>query len=159
MRVLGIDPGLNITGFGVVERQSVHDLQLIRYGVIRTDSKWSLPERLYRIHRGVEEIILSEHPDVLAIEDIFYAENVKTAIVMGHARGAVIVAGMRSNIPVFEYSPREVKMSVVGNGGAAKNQVQFMVRSLLKLREPVQPLDASDALAVAICHSNRISGK
>jgi crossover junction endodeoxyribonuclease RuvC len=159
MRVLGIDPGLNITGFGVIESDAFKNFQMIRFGVIRTDPKWSLPERLYRIHHGVEEVILSEHPDVLAIEDIFYAENVKTAIVMGHARGAVIVAGMRNNIPVFEYSPREVKMSVVGNGAAAKTQVQFMVRSLLRLREPVQPLDASDALAVAICHSNRHPGK
>lgn len=154
--ILGIDPGLNITGFGLIQAFDKKDPLLIDYGHIRTDAKTTLSERIYHIFTNLNLIISKAQADIIAIEDLFYAANVKTAIVLGHARGAAIVAAMENNLKVFEYTPREVKMSVVGNGAAVKSQVQFMVRSILKLKENITPMDASDALAVALCHWNRM---
>jgi crossover junction endodeoxyribonuclease RuvC len=154
--ILGIDPGLNITGFGLIKVFEKSDPQLIDYGHIRTNSKNSLSERIHYIFTNLNLLISKVNADIIAIEDLFYAANVKTAIVLGHARGAAIVAAMENNLKVYDYSPREVKMSVVGNGAAVKSQVQFMVRSILKLKENISPLDASDALAVALCHWNRM---
>ena len=154
--ILGIDPGLNITGFGLIRVFDKNNPQLIDYGHIRTNAKNTLSERIHHIFTNLNTLISKSNADIIAIEDLFYASNVKTAIVLGHARGAAIVAAMENNIRVFEYSPREVKMSVVGNGAAVKSQVQFMVRSILKLKENISPMDASDALAVALCHWNRM---
>lgn len=154
--ILGIDPGLNITGYGIIKIAEGQTPQLFTYGHIRTSVKKSLAERLEKIFSELQEVIDQHQPEQVAIESIFYADNVKTAIVMGHARGAAIVAAQKSGASVFEYAPREIKMSVVGNGGAVKSQVKFMVRSILKLRQNIEPDDASDALAVAISHWHRM---
>lgn len=153
--ILGIDPGLNITGYGIIRIAEDHHPQLFTYGHIRTNPKKSLAERLQTIFNGLETVFTEHHPQQVAIESIFYADNVKTAIVMGHARGAAMVAAVQSGAEVAEYSPREIKQSVVGNGAAVKSQVQFMVRSILKLRENIKPEDAADALAAALCHWHR----
>lgn len=154
-RIIGIDPGLNVTGYGIIELAGDASPQLYRYGHIKTNGRKTLSERIFQIYSTLNELILEHHPQVMAIEDIFYAENVKTAIVMGHARGAAMVAGMNNGLNVYEYTAREVKMSVVGNGAASKAQVKFMVQRLLNQREAIKPDDASDALAVAICHWHR----
>jgi crossover junction endodeoxyribonuclease RuvC len=155
IRILGIDPGLNTTGYGLIEVNNTKPV-LLKFGHIRTNSKNSLSERIHHIFRTLNSIIAEYKPERVAIEDLFYAENVKTAIVMGHARGAAIVAAMQNNSIVSEFSPREVKMSVVGNGAAAKNQVKFMVSNILKVKENITPDDASDALAVALCQWHRM---
>lgn len=155
MRILGVDPGLNITGYGIIEI-SGRKPSLLKFGHIRTSTKNSLAERIHHIYQTLNTIIAEYKPDRVAIEDLFYAENVKTAIVMGHARGAAIVAAMQNNAVVSEFSPREVKMSVVGNGAAAKSQVKFMVSNILKVKENITPDDASDALAVALCQWHRL---
>ncbi len=155
VRILGIDPGLNATGYGMIQIAEDERPQLFKYGSIRTVSKQPLAERLHKIYQSLDSLIREAMPDIIAIEDIFYAENVKTAIVMGHARGAAIVAAVNNKVDVREYSPKEIKMSVVGNGAAGKSQVQFMVQRLLNLREKIDSYDASDALAVALCHWHR----
>lgn len=155
MRILGIDPGLNTTGYGLIEITG-RKANLVKYGSVCTSVKSSLSERLYIIFDTLNTLIAEYKPDRVAIEDLFYAENVKTAIVMGHARGAAIVAAMENNALVAEFSPREVKMSVVGNGAASKSQVKFMVSNLLAIKEKISPDDASDALAVALCQWHRL---
>lgn len=159
LTILGIDPGINKTGYGIIKIAENSQPQLYRYGHIGTDTKKSLAQRLHSIYTRLEEILKETQPDTIAIEGIFYSENVKTAIVMGHARGAAIVAGMNNNANIAEYSPREVKQSVVGNGGASKSQVRYMIGKLLNTREDIQPDDASDALAVALCHWHRLKFK
>lgn len=154
--ILGIDPGLNITGYGLIKIGDGRSPELFQYGHIRTNSKAGLADRLHKIFTDLTEVLEKHQPYQVAIESIFYADNVKTAIVMGHARGAAMVAAVNSGAQVAEYSPREIKMSVVGNGGAAKSQVSFMVRNILKLRENIEPDDASDALAAALCHWHRL---
>ncbi|MBD3225692.1 MAG: crossover junction endodeoxyribonuclease RuvC [Caldithrix sp.] len=152
---MGIDPGLNITGYGLINISDSDNPQLSGHGYIRTNSRQSLADRLKKIYSELFTLIQYNKPDIVAIENIFYAENVKTAIVMGHARGAAIVAAVNNEIDVKEYSPREIKMSVVGNGAAGKMQVRYMVANLLGIREEIEPDDASDALAVALCHWHR----
>jgi len=153
--ILGIDPGLNVTGYGLIEIKN-NKPSLIQYGTIRTEAKNELSERLNKIFDSLNAILNEFKPHYVAVEDIFYAENVKTAIVMGHARGTVIVAAKQNGANVSEYTAREVKMSVVGNGAAAKNQVNFMVSNILRVKEKITPEDASDALAVALCKWNRL---
>lgn len=153
--ILGIDPGLNVTGLGIIEIAEAKNPQLFIYGQIRTSSKKSLADRIFKIFSELNELINEHKPDIVAIENIFYAENVKTAITMGHARGAAMVAAMNNNAAVKEYSPREVKMAVVGNGAATKAQVKYMVQNILGVREDIQPDDASDALAAALCYWHR----
>jgi crossover junction endodeoxyribonuclease RuvC len=151
MRVLGIDCGSRITGYGVVDTNGA-DCTLVRCGVIRSRSSNPLAVRLKEIHAGIIEIIRELGPDVAAFESLFYSNNVQSALKLGHVRGVSLVAAAEANLPVFEYSPAEVKSAVTGYGRAEKPQVQQMVRALLKLESPPAPLDASDALAVAICH-------
>jgi crossover junction endodeoxyribonuclease RuvC len=151
MRVLGIDCGSRITGYGVVDTNGA-DCSLVRCGVIRSRSSDPLAVRLKGIHAGIIEIIRELGPDVAAFESLFYSNNVQSALKLGHVRGVSLVAAAEANLPVFEYSPAEVKCAVTGYGRAEKPQVQQMVRALLKLESPPEPLDASDALAVAICH-------
>lgn len=155
MKILGIDPGLNITGYGFVQIAEAKVPQLFIYGCVRTNAKNTLAERLYKIHKEVRDLIIKHAPDVMVMESIFYAKNVKTAITMGHVRGAIMVAAIEQNVPVMEYSPREIKMAVTGNGAASKDQVNFMVQKILTTSEPIEPADASDALAAAICHWHR----
>ncbi len=127
----------------------------VTYGHIRTSAKTDLPDRLLKISEAIKALLQEYKPDNVAVENIFYADNVKTAIVMGHARGAILVAAKMAGADVFEYAPREVKMSVVGNGAASKSQVKFMVSRLLSIKETITPDDASDALAVALCQWHR----
>ncbi len=156
LTILGVDPGIKNTGYGVLNVTENKQPQLFTYGYIHTNAKNSLAERLYQIYSGLEIIIKKVKPNIMVVENIFYSENVKTAIIMGHARGAILTAAMNSGCEIAEYSPREVKQSVVGNGGAAKEQVHYMVKQLLNTKENIQPDDASDALAVALCHWNKL---
>lgn len=154
MRVLGIDPGTATVGFGVVERASGPDraVRLVECGIFRTRPHDPLPKRLALVHEGLRELIERHRPDVLAVEDIFYATNVRTTVVLGHARGVILLAGAQAGLPVAEYSPAVVKKTVVGRGAALKPQVAYMVAKLLQLESPPTPADAADAVAVALTH-------
>ena len=157
IRILGVDPGSQVTGLGIIEVIDNRDLRLCYHGCIRTDRKATLASRLKQIYIGLSELIEQYKPDHVALEDIFYSDNVKTAIVMGHARGVSLLAPINLGITPAEYSPREVKQSVVGRGNASKEQVHFMVKNMLKVTEDIRPDDASDALAVALCHYHRLN--
>jgi len=150
--ILGIDPGTRITGYGVIERGS-SGVKLIAYGEIKVGRGGALSECLKTIYSRLLEIIEGYSPSVISLEDIFYGKNVKSLIKQGHARGAIILLAAHNDIPVYEYSPLEVKKAVVGYGRAEKRQVQYMVKSMFKLSD-VPPPDAADALAIAVCHSN-----
>ena len=152
MIVLGIDPGTAITGYGVVKGERMTPPQLIECGVIRTRPRESLASRLQEIHEGVVELIERHRPDALAIEDVFYARNVRTTVVLGHARGVILLAAANARLEIAEYPPAEIKKTVVGNGAATKEQVQFMVARLLRLKTPPQPADASDGVAAALAY-------
>ena len=152
---MGIDPGTQVTGIGIIDIVEKGRIQLCIYDAIRTKRTNPLALRLKEIFEGIDYFIDKYEPNFVAIEDIFYSENVKTAIVMGQARGVSMLAPALKNIAIAEYSPREVKLAVVGNGGASKNQVQYMVKNILNLKEEIHPADAADALAVAICHHHR----
>lgn len=152
MRVMGIDPGSRITGYGVVEEQGTRLLH-VDNGAIYTDSSHDFPGRLKLIFEGVVAVIQQYRPDAVAIEDLFFSMNVKSALKLGQARGAAIAAAVHCGLPVYEYTPTQVKQAVVGQGRAGKDQVQKMIRALLSLPEVAQA-DASDALAVAVCHIN-----
>ncbi len=156
MLALGIDPGTATTGYGLVQDQD-GSLVVVDYGVILTASSLDMPERLLEIYRELTKIILLHRPESSAVEKLFFQKNVRTAMSVGQARGVILLALAEARLPVYEYTPLEVKQAVAGYGGADKNQVQQMVRALLGLKEVPQPDDAADALAVAICHlhSNR----
>lgn len=158
MIILGVDPGSIATGYGLIKSNDQKNV-LLDYGVIRTDSKKSLPEKLKQIFEDLSRIIAQKHPDELAIEETFYSKNAKSALVMGQARGVAILAAACAKISVYEYSPKEVKCSVVGRGNASKLQVQYMVKNLLGLKDLPQPPDAADALAVALCHAQKMRVK
>ncbi len=158
MRILGIDPGLSITGYGIIEITD-QGLVCLGYGGIKAPSASVFAEKLLAIHQRLKDVIEEYQPDFCAVEDIFYHRNKKTAIVMGHARAVAILAAAQQDIPVSEYSPREVKMAIVGYGAASKTQVQAMVKNILKMPEIASPADAADALAVALCHYHRIKFK
>ena len=157
IRILGVDPGSQVTGLGIIEVIDNRDLRLCYHGCIRTDRKATFAHRLKQIYFGLSEIIEQYKPDHVALEDIFYSDNVKTAIVMGHARGVSLLALINLGITPAEYSPREVKQAVVGRGNASKEQVHYMVKNMLKVKEDISPDDASDALAVALCHYHRMN--
>ena len=158
VRVMGVDPGSSTTGYGVIESDG-RRYELIECAGVRASAKLSFPERLLLISKKLEEVMERLAPDACAVEETFYAVNVKSALTLGHVRGVVLLAAARAGIEIFEYSPLEIKSALVGYGRAEKKQVQEMVRLLLKLEEPPEPLDASDALAVAICHANTASTK
>src|SRR5262245_32874142 len=151
MRVLGIDCGSRITGYGVIDSDGA-DCVFVSCGAIRSKSTDPLADRLKSIYDGIIDVILQLQPQAAAFESLFYATNVQSALKLGHVRGVSMFAAAKANLPVYEYSPLEVKSAVTGYGRAEKPQVQQMVRALLKLNAPPQPYDASDALAVAICH-------
>ncbi len=154
MKVIGIDPGLSTTGFGILI-QNQAQIRSVCYGTIKPPVKESLAIRLKYLHDEILKIFKTYQPETLAIEDTFYQKNVKSALTLGQARGILLFAGANFGIPCAEYSPRKVKKSVVGNGAATKEQVQFMVQRILNLSELPTPLDASDALAIGICHLNQ----
>lgn len=151
MRILGIDPGTLSCGYGIVEEEDSR-LFYIASGGIKVSSKISIPKRLKKIYEKLEEILEKHKPDGMAIEDLFFAKNVRAALKLGEAKGVAILAAVKRGIPVFEYSPLEVKQSVVGYGSAEKKQVQYMVKTLLGLKTVPHPPDLADALALAICH-------
>lgn len=153
--VLGIDPGTLVTGYGVIMR-SRSRIHLLGCGSIKNLSRLSMPLRLKRIYSRLEEVIAEFHPDEFAIESAFYGKNAQSALKLGHARGVSILAAVKNEIPTTEYSPLEIKKAVVGNGRASKEQVQFMVKSILGIRNGVMLHDTSDALATAICHLHRL---
>jgi crossover junction endodeoxyribonuclease RuvC len=154
-RILGIDPGSRTTGYGVIEKHGSR-LRFVTCGVIRVGGKMSFPERLKAIYDGLHEVISEQDPLCAAVEDMFVAVNPKSALKLGHARGVAILAAMQHGLAVRDYTPRMIKQAVVGYGNADKQQVQQMVRVLLRLS--VSPsVDAADALAVAICHANQMA--
>jgi crossover junction endodeoxyribonuclease RuvC len=155
MIILGVDPGSHITGYGLINSNGEENT-LIESGVIELRPNDPFPERLKEIFEGLLKVVRDNRPDQFAIEQAFYSKNAKSALIMGHARGVAILAAAESSVPVGEYSPKEVKCAIAGNGSASKSQVQFMVKKLLRLKELPQPLDAADALAVALCHAQRI---
>jgi crossover junction endodeoxyribonuclease RuvC len=152
--VLGVDPGAGTTGYGVVSRRGDGAVSLLECGVVRTRPSDPLAYRLRLIYEGLTEVLTRHAAEVLAVESLFYAKNVRTTVVLGHARGAILLVGALHGLRVTEYSPAEVKSAVVGNGRAGKEQVQYMVQQLLRLRTLPRPADAADALAVALCHCN-----
>lgn len=152
MRVLGVDCGGEYTGYGVVEMHPAGKLRCLAYGAIKLSPREALPRRLSRIYTQLGAVIAEHHPDEVAIEDVFYALNVKSALKLGQVRGVAMLAAAAAGLEVAEYSPLTIKSSVVGYGRAEKHQVQLMVTRLLELPAPPEPLDVSDALAIAICH-------
>lgn len=150
MLVLGIDPGTAITGFGLVEQDD--EQRLVGAGAILTPAGTPLPERLLTIHQQLSGVIDAFRPDAVAVEELFFSKNVRTAMSVGHARGVVLLAAAQAGLPIYHYKPSEVKVAVTGYGNADKAQVQEMVRLLLHLDETPKPDDVADAIAIAICH-------
>lgn len=157
MKVLGIDPGSRTTGWGIVEKGPGGALKHVANGAISAGESLSLAERLFFISKGLEDVIRVHGPEAVSIESVFTHKNVRSAIMLGHARGVALLSAASNNLPVFEYAPMTIKLSVTGFGGAEKDQVKKMVSMLLKTPAPVKN-DAADALAVAICHIHHIRG-
>jgi crossover junction endodeoxyribonuclease RuvC len=151
MRVLGIDPGSLVTGFGVVEEQA-NRLHVLAWGAIRTTTRQPLYERLRRIYDGLSEAVGTWKPNAVSVERVFFADNPKTALTLGHARGVALLTVAHASLPLVEYTALEIKKAVVGYGHAAKPQMQRMVQTLLRMEAVPEPVDAADALAAAICH-------
>ncbi len=151
--VLGIDPGVANTGYGVVAQQRGR-LFALDGGVVETSAALEAPRRLAQIHERVGELIDEYHPDAVALEDVYFGQNVRSAFAVGQARGVVLLAAGQRNVPCASYTPQQVKGAVCGNGRAAKDQVQRMVQTLLSLTQLPRPDHAADALAIAICHTN-----
>ncbi len=152
MRVLGIDCGTEYTGYGIVEMAPSGKLTCLTSGAIKLSPREPLPLRLSRIYERLAELIHQHQPEQVAIEDVFYAVNVKSALKLGQVRGVAMLAAAAAGLQVAEYAPLSIKSAVVGYGKAEKQQVQQMVTRLLELQQPPEPMDASDALAIAICH-------
>ncbi|TMC60772.1 MAG: crossover junction endodeoxyribonuclease RuvC [Chloroflexi bacterium] len=150
-RVLGLDPGTATTGFGLVE-ESDNSLKAVEYGVILTPANLPMPQRLRLIFLRVSELLERFRPEAISVEKLFFNRNVTTALSVGQARGVALLAAANTDLPVFEYTPLEVKQAISGFGRASKDQVQQMVRLILQLEQIPKPDDAADALAIAICH-------
>lgn len=153
MLILGIDPGTAITGYGLIAPRG-QGLVAVAYGTVTTPARLGMAERLLLVHEGLNELIAQHQPTEMAIEQLFFNRNVTTALVVGQARGVAILAAAKAGLPVYEYTPLQVKQSVVGYGRGRKEQVQEMVRLLLGLSDIPKPDDAADALAIAICHAH-----
>src|SRR5690606_38081007 len=158
VRIFGIDPGSLRTGYGCVETDGTRH-RFVACGALSTPAGTSLPQRLLAVHTGLVQAIDDVRPDCVAIENLFHARHARSALTLGHARGVAVLAAVQAGLPVVEYTPAEIKMSVVGYGRAEKAQVQRMVALLLGLDTPPSPFDAADALAVAICHAQRGQGR
>ncbi len=156
MRILGIDPGTAITGFGVIDKDG-QKLTLVTAGVVRTPTKQALPERLDTIFKEINSLIEECKPQQVAVEQLYFAKNVTTAMSVSHSRGVILLAACRAGLPIGEYTPLQVKQAITGYGRAEKSQIQAMVKNILGLEKTPKPDDAADALAVAICHSGVIS--
>lgn len=156
MRVLGIDPGSNVTGYGIIEKNG-RDFNTLKWGAISTKQYPSFPEKLKKIYDDLGEVIKSYRPTTAAVEKIFFAKNPQSVIKLGQARGVALLAAINSGLGIAEYTPLEIKQSVTGYGRASKSQMQSMVAKILSLKENPKPFDSSDALAVAICHIHSAS--
>lgn len=156
MRVLGIDPGSNVTGYGIIEKNG-RDFNTLKWGAISTKQYPSFPEKLKKIYDDLEEVIKSYRPTTAAVEKIFFAKNPQSVIKLGQARGVALLAAINAGLGIAEYTPLEIKQSVTGYGMAGKSQMQSMVAKILSLKENPKPFDSSDALAVAICHIHSAS--
>ena len=154
MKVLGLDPGSRRTGYSVVEREG-NAFRAVAHGVLAPPARLDLAHRLHAIATRAAEVMDAHRPDAVVVEEAFYHESVRSTLVLGHVRGALLVAAVERGLALAEYSPREIKQSVTGSGAASKEQVVFMVRRLLGLKGPLPP-DAADALAAAICHLQRV---
>ena len=150
--ILGIDPGTAVTGYGVVAKEDGGAVSLVECGVVRTSSGEVLAVRIREIYEAVTTLITRHTPSVVVVEDVFLGKNVQSALKLGHARGAILLAAALGEIPIAEYTPREIKKAVVGNGNASKDQVGFMVQQQLRLKAPPSPADAADGVAAALCH-------
>ncbi|MCP4567074.1 MAG: crossover junction endodeoxyribonuclease RuvC [FCB group bacterium] len=158
MLVLGVDPGLAITGYGLVRGGTDHQ-RLVEFGVIRSRPKDPMEKRVGAIFSGMIEILEEMHPDIVSMEDLYsHIKHPKTAVIMAHARGAILAAADSHGIPVINYSATKIKSALTGNGRARKEQVRQMVMSMLNMTEIPEPIDKSDALAAAICHINQNQG-
>ena len=152
MIVLGVDPGAGTTGYGVVARANGGAVVLLECGVVRTTPAAPLAQRLRDIHDGLGDVLARHAVDVVAVEGVFYGKNVRSTVILGHARAAALLAAALRDLPVYEYSPSAVKNAVCGTGKATKEQVQYMVQQRLRLRVPPKPADAADGVAIALCH-------
>lgn len=150
---MGIDPGVAITGYGIVKYEG-NKFSVIDYGAVTTEAKELLPKRLLILNSMLEELILKNKPDFVAVEELFFNKNIKTALTVGHGRGAALLSAARLGVEVFEYTPLQVKQAVAGYGRAEKSQVQQMVKIILNLPSVPKPDDVADALAIAICHGH-----
>ena len=153
-RILGVGPGISITGFCFLDT-NYKKTKLLGYGTIRPKLKDSTPKRLKYLYDEMNIILEKFSPSILAIEDAFYSKNIKSAMTLGHARGAIILSAAKYNLKIHEFAPRKVKMSVTGNGGASKEQISYMVSKILNLSKIPKPLDISDAIAVGLCYINQ----
>lgn len=151
MRILGIDPGYATIGFGLIEGERAQ-YRMVTYGAITTPAGLPLSKRLYQIDRDMEELIGQLKPDVISVEELFFNTNITTGIAVAHGRGVILLAAERLGVPIFEYTPMQVKQAVAGYGGADKRQVMLMTQRLLNMKQIPRPDDAADALAIAICH-------
>ena len=151
MRILGIDPGYGITGFGIVDAQR-NNFRLLQYGAITTPAGTDFPLRLQMIYNDMTELLMVSKPDVVAIEELFFGQNVTTGIGVAQSRGVILLAIQQAGIPIFQYKPMQVKQAVVGYGNATKHQVQDMTKRILHLQATPKPDDAADAIAIALCH-------
>lgn len=158
MIVLGVDPGVAVTGYGVVESRDGEPLRLLECGAIHPTARAPLDQRLREIYEGLSEVLDRARPDAVSVEGVFFGRNHRTAVVLGHARGVVLLAAAQRGIPVTEYPPAEVKSALTGTGAAGKAQVGYMVQRQLRLKTPPSPADAADAIAVALCHLDRGPG-
>lgn len=152
MKVLGIDPGTAVLGYGVVESSPNRPARLLECGILQTNARDPLPSRLRILHDGIQALLVRHRPDAMAVESVFYARNVRTTMVMSHGRGVVLLAAEEAGVPVSEYTPAMIKKTVVGRGGAMKPQVGYMVAQLLRLRSAPEPADAADGVAIALTH-------
>ena len=152
MRILGIDPGIAIVGFGLIEAERAN-VQMLQYGAITTEAHQPLSHRLVQIESDLRQLIERFKPDAIAVEELFFSNNITTGIAVAHGRGVILCTAEKCGVPLFEYTPMQVKQAVVGYGLAEKKQVMDMVRRLLKLKAVPRPDDAADALAIAICHA------
>ena len=158
MRILGIDPGFATIGFGLVEAQGPQ-IHMVTYGAITTPAGLPLSRRLYQISTDMEDLIGQLKPDVISIEELFFNTNITTGIAVAHGRGVILCAAEKCGIPLYEYTPSQVKLAVTGYGKAEKRQVMDMTKRLLKLKTVPRPDDAADALALAICHARSFTSR
>jgi len=155
MVIIGIDPGLVKTGYGIISIKNEKS-ELVDFGIISPNPNDTISNRIFTIFSDIEQLINTYSPSVFSIEDIFYSRNFKSAMLLGQARGAAVLAAAKYKLPIFEYSAKKVKQSITGNGNADKTQVQYMVIKILNIKTTSMPLDASDALGIALCHLNQL---